>query len=150
MKPHILERTCVINRNINELFSFFSKAENLNKITPPELGFRIVSKLPIEMKKGARIDYTIRLNGIPFAWKTEITEWNPPFSFTDTQLKGPYRMWVHRHLFEELGQSTRMTDIVEYISPGGPFEFIPHKLFVERKVNKIFDYRESMFKELFD
>ncbi len=149
MKPHVLKRKTIIRRSINELFDFFSKAENLNRITPPELGFKIITPLPIEMKKGTIIDYKIKLSGLPFNWRTEITEWEPPFRFIDTQLKGPYKMWVHEHTFEENGDSTVMTDTVEYISPGGPFEIIPHLLFVERKVNKIFDYREENFKNLF-
>ncbi len=149
MLPHILYRETTIKRNISEVFSFFSKAENLNKITPPELGFEITSKLPIRMEKGAIIDYKIFLNGIPFNWKTEITEWEPPFRFVDSQLKGPYKMWVHEHSFEDKGDFTLMKDKVEYISPGGFLEFIPHKLFVENKVNKIFDYRATKFKELF-
>lgn len=148
MKPHILERKTIIKRNINEVFEFFSKAENLNKITPPDLGFKIIT-LPAEMKKGTLINYTISLNGIPFKWLTEITDWNPPFSFEDTQLKGPYVKWVHKHIFEEMNGNTLMTDNVQYISPGGIFEFIPHNLFVKNKVEAIFDYRQKIFSELF-
>ena len=89
MKPHILIRETVLNGSIEEVFDFFSKAENLDKITPPILGFRIITPLPVEMKKGTLIDYKIKLNGIPFNWRTEITKWDPPNCFEDTQLKGP-------------------------------------------------------------
>lgn len=149
MKPHNLTRKTVINRNINEVFDFFSKADNLNKITPPALGFKIITSLPIEMKKGTLINYKISLNGIPFNWLTEITDWNPPFSFEDTQLKGPYKMWIHKHTFEEINGMTVMKDTVNYISPGGIFEFIPHNLIVKKKVESIFDYRQKIFNELF-
>ena len=149
MKPHNLTRKTVINRNINEVFDFFSKADNLNKITPPALGFKIITSLPLEMKKGTLINYKISLNGIPFNWLTEITDWNPPFSFEDTQLKGPYKMWIHKHTFEEINGMTVMKDTVNYISPGGIFEFIPHNLIVKKKVESIFDYRQKIFNELF-
>lgn len=149
MSMHELKRRTEIKRHREELFDFFSKAENLNLITPPELGFRIRTPLPIEMKKGAIIDYTIKLNGLPFMWKTEITEWEPPLSFTDTQISGPYKVWIHKHEFEEIGDFTIMTDTVNYLSPGGLLEFIPNKLFVEKKVNRIFDYRESILADIF-
>lgn len=149
MKPHILIRETILNGSIEEVFNFFSKAENLDKITPPILGFRIITPLPVEMKKGTLIDYKIKLNGIPFNWQTEITKWDPPHSFEDTQLKGPYKMWVHEHKFIERNNKTFMTDTVRYISPGGVFEFIPHNLFVKKKVNLIFDYRQKIFDELF-
>lgn len=149
MKPHILIRETILNGSIEEVFNFFCKAENLDKITPPILGFRIITPLPVEMKKGTLIDYKIKLNGIPFNWQTEITKWDPPHSFEDTQLKGPYKMWVHEHKFIERNNKTFMTDTVRYISPGGVFEFIPHNLFVKKKVNLIFDYRQKIFDELF-
>jgi ligand-binding SRPBCC domain-containing protein len=90
---HILKRETIINESIDAVFDFFSKAENLNHITPPELGFKIITQLPIDMKKGTIIDYKIKLNGFPFKWKTEITNWDPPFYFEDTQIRGPYKMW---------------------------------------------------------
>jgi ligand-binding SRPBCC domain-containing protein len=149
MSSHILIRNTNINEKIENVFDFFSKAENLNKITPPVLGFKIITPLPVEMKKGSIIDYKIKLNGIPFRWRTEITKWDPPYLFEDTQIKGPYKMWIHEHRFEEKNGVTFMTDTVNYLSPGGIFEFIPHKLIVKKKVEFIFDYREKIFDELF-
>lgn len=150
MKPHILERSTILNEKIEKVFDFFSKAENLNLITPPVLGFLIKTPLPVEMKKGKLIDYKIKLNGIPFDWRTEITKWDPPFLFEDTQIKGPYKMWIHEHKFADKDGMTRMTDTVKYLSPGGIFEFIPHNLFVRKKVETIFDYREKVLTELFN
>ncbi|MBS1518561.1 MAG: SRPBCC family protein [Bacteroidetes bacterium] len=149
LKSHILEKKTVIKRPVEEVFDFFTKAENLNKITPPFLGFKILTPLPVEMKKGALIDYVIRLNGIPMKWKTEITKWEPPYKFEDTQIKGPYKIWIHEHKFEPSGNDTLMTDTVNYFSRGGILEFIPHNLIVKNKVKEIFDYREKTFAELF-
>ena len=149
MTPHVLIRKTVIKKNIEQLFDFFSKAENLNSITPPLLGFKIITPLPVQMKKGTIIDYKIKLNGIPFSWRTEITKWDPPFLFEDTQIKGPYKIWIHEHRFDEKEGMTIMTDTVRYLSPGGIFEFIPHNLMVKKKVEFIFDYREKVLNELF-
>lgn len=43
------------------------------------------------------IDYKLKLRGLSLKWRTEITEWNPPFSFTDEALKSPYKQWIHHH-----------------------------------------------------
>jgi ligand-binding SRPBCC domain-containing protein len=149
MKSHYLVTTTIIDKPIGEMFDFFSKAENLNKITPPELSFNILTPLPFEMKKGTLIDYKIKLNGIPMKWKTKISVWEPPFRFIDEQLKGPYVKWIHEHRFESLGNKTRMTDTIEYLSPGWILEPVINKLFVENKVKAIFNYRETKLKELF-
>jgi len=149
MKLHILNKQTLINKPLEEVFSFFSKPGNLNLITPPELGFEILTELPFEMKKGAVIDYVIKLKGIPLKWKTEITKWEPPFLFEDTQLKGPYKIWIHEHSFKETKSGTIMTDIVKYRSPGWIFEFILHNLFVKKNVSSIFNYREKVLNEIF-
>ena len=91
MSEHILERTQIIENPLTEVFEFFADAGNLERITPPELNFKIITPPPIDIKKGALIDYQLKLRGIPITWKTEITLWNPPHSFVDTALKSPYK-----------------------------------------------------------
>lgn len=149
MKPHVLEVTTIINKPLDIVFDFFSKAENLNELTPPELSFKILTPLPIEMRKGAIIDYRIKLNGIPFNWKTEICTWEPGKQFTDQQLKGPYVKWHHTHSFEAMGNQTKMTDRIEYLSPGWFLEPLIHHLFVKKRVEGIFIYREQKLHEIF-
>ncbi len=145
---HTLIRKTTIKKDIESVFEFFSKSENLNRLTPPSVGFKITNA-PAEMKKGALIDYRIKLNGFSFNWRTEITKWDPPFTFEDTQLKGPYKVWIHKHKFEESNGMTLMTDTVCYLSPGGIFEFILHNLIVKKKVESIFDFREKSLSEIF-
>lgn len=135
-----------LERPLEQVFEFFSKAENLGLLTPPWLRFTIKSSLPIEMKVGALIEYRIRLYGIPMKWTSEITEWDPPHMFEDTQIRGPYRKWVHRHTFEETDEGTVVTDEVRYRVPGGA---VINRLFVRGQVRKIFDYRKAKLKELF-
>ena len=122
MAEHILERRQIIERLQTEVFYFFADAGNLEKITPPELNFKIITPLPIDIKKGALIDYQLKLRGIPITWKTEITQWNPPHDFVDTALKSPYQQWIHLHSFEtgKHGE-TIMQDRVRYRLPFEPF-----------------------------
>ena len=100
------------------------------------------------MKVGTLIDYQLKLMGIPFKWKTKITKWEPPFLFEDTQLKGPYHTWIHEHRFEGIDGGTKMIDTLQYQSPGGFLEFIPHQIFVKSKVEEIFRYRNELLLNL--
>ena len=143
------ETKTILNSEIKTVFDFFCQAENLQKLTPGSLSFKILNDLPIEMKEGTLIDYQIRLYGVPVKWKTEITKWEPPYEFEDTQLKGPYKLWRHRHIFKDLGNKTEMTDIVEYNPKGFPFNRLLNKLFVRKEVEKIFKYREDNIKQYF-
>jgi ligand-binding SRPBCC domain-containing protein len=149
-KLRLISKETSVNKPIDEVFAFFAKAENLNIITPPELNFKISSPQPIEMKKGTLIDYKIMLNGISFKWKTEITEWAPPNRFVDTQLKGPYKVWIHEHIFESHSGNTIVKDIVSYLPPGWLLEPVIHKLAVKKKLEHIFDYRMEKIKSIFN
>lgn len=149
LKIYELRRQVLIPAPIEKVFSFFSAAENLNLITPPWLHFKILTPLPLRMEKNTLIDYSIKLLGVPMIWKTEITAWQPPESFVDWQIKGPYRVWEHTHLFEEKKEGTQMTDIVRYAVPGFVLSPFVHFFFVRPRLEKIFGYREQSMLELF-
>ena len=127
-KIYTFEKITEIEKSLNEVFQFFSKAENLSKITPKNLSFEILSPLPIKMEVGTLIDYRIKLYNIPFRWQTKITVWEPPHRFADIQVKGPYKMWNHEHSFQETQTGTRMLDKIDYQVPGGPFAPLIHRL----------------------
>lgn len=149
MAEHILEKKQIIEDSRTKVFEFFADAGNLEKITPPELNFHIITPQPIDIKKGALIDYKLKLRGIPITWKTEITQWNPPFDFVDTALKSPYQQWIHLHTFEEGERGeTIMRDVVRYRLPFEPLGDIAH-FYVKKELNYIFDYRYKVIEEIF-
>lgn len=135
-----LETELIIPETRARVFEFFSDARNLEKLTPDSLRFSIVTPEPIDMKVDAVIQYRLKIRGIPVRWKTLISEWNPPFSFVDEQIKGPYRYWIHRHTFEEVDGGTLVKDLVRYQVPGGA---LVNKFFVTKDVLKIFSYRQE-------
>jgi len=147
---HTFETETTIPLPVEEVFPFFADAFNLEAITPPLLRFRVVTPAPIEMRAGAIIDYKLRIRGVPWRWRTEIAEWDPPRGFVDRQLKGPYRLWHHTHTFEAIegGASTLMRDIVRYELPRVPGRSIMHRLLVRPDIEKIFEFRERKIREL--
>ncbi len=148
MSEHTLQTTLHLPVPRQRVFDFFSNAENLARITPPELGFRIRTSLPIEMKVGTLIDYTIGLYGIPMQWRTRISKWVPGVEFEDEQLRGPYALWVHRHWFEDDGNGgTDIHDLVRYRLPFGPLGDLVHWL-VRRQLERIFAYRTERVQQL--
>ena len=139
---HVHRSTTRVARPIEEVFAFFSDAANLEMITPPQLRFRILTPSPIPMHEGTRIDYELRLLGIPFRWETLISTWDPPHRFVDEQLAGPYRTWVHTHTFTSCDGGTLIEDEVRWSLPLFPFGQVAYP-FVARQVRRIFTYRES-------
>jgi ligand-binding SRPBCC domain-containing protein len=145
---HRLKTDITLPRSLDDTFELFCDASNLEALTPPGLRFEIRTPLPIEMRKGARIEYRIRLFGVPFSWLTEITCWEPGIRFVDEQISGPFKLWVHEHCFERLGDaSTRIRDEVSYALPFEPIGGLAHPL-VRSRLDRIFEFREQRVRAL--
>ena len=137
---YVLQTEMWLPRGIHEVFDFFADAYRLEQITPPWLHFHVLTPKPVAMFAGTKIDYALRLHGIPIRWQSEISEWEPPFHFVDRQLHGPYRLWHHQHTFEERDGGTLVKDCVDYAVLGGP---LIHWLAVKRDLERIFFFRHQ-------
>ncbi len=126
----------------DQVFAFFQDPWNLERITPPELRFRILTPRPIDLCAGALIDYRLTLWGIPIRWTSMISAWRPPEEFVDEQVRGPYGLWAHRHRFDPVAEGTRAIDEVRYRMPGGVLGDLVHPV-VRRQLVRIFEYRRD-------
>ncbi len=136
---------------IDKVWSFFSTPENLNRITPPEVKFKIRSSELSPMYSGQIIWYSVT----PFLyfelnWLTEISHSNPPYYFVDEQRVGPYRFWHHQHHFTANGNETIMKDILHYSLPLGMVGRLINRWIVESKIESIFAYRKEAIKKIFN
>ena len=151
MRVHLLERSQRVEVSVGMAFAFYADTLNLEPMTPPWLRFEVTTPMPFEMRAGALLDYRLRLHGVPIRWTTRIETWEPPRRFVDTQLRGPYSLWEHTHLFEpQADGSTVINDRVRYAIPWGPLGALAHRLFVRRDLERIFDYRRDALAALLE
>lgn len=146
-----LERELVLNAPVQDVWAFLANPVNLNQLTPPDLHFEILSKLPERMYNGLTIHYAI---GIPLfgrrLWLTEIKHIEEGLSFVDEQRCGPYRFWYHYHAVEPMADGrTRMIDSVTYQLPFGLLGRFVHEVQVKKMLLGIFDYRSRKLTEIF-
>jgi len=140
----------ILNQPIVDVFEFFCNEKNLEKITPPWLNFKVINKSTSQIQKGTLIDYKLKIKKIPTHWRTLISEWNPPHSFVDEQLKGPYSYWHHRHEFSALSdQSTLMKDTITYKIPFGFLGDFLLGSVIQKDIETIFQYRKNIIDSIF-
>ena len=152
MRTFCLVREQFLPISLEEAWRFFSTPRNLERITPDNMGFKILPPFDDEpMFEGQRISYIVRpLLGIPLKWETLIKNVDEPRSFTDQQVRGPYRLWVHTHTFESVEGGVNMRDEVEYALPFGIIGRIAHGVFVRKRLEQIFDFRVQTLNATFD
>ncbi|MGN6247377.1 MAG: SRPBCC family protein [Ginsengibacter sp.] len=152
MKTYEFSAQQFLHIGLQKAWDFFSDAENLSVITPPELQFKILAPVKDrEIYEGMLIDYKVRpLFNIPLSWQTEISKVEKPYLFVDKQLKGPYKTWEHTHRFIEKENGTLMEDSVKYSLPFGMIGKLTHSIMVREKIENIFAYRRQILNQLFN
>ena len=150
MKVHTLTQEQRLPISRAEAWEFFSTPRNLDEITPPDAGFEVTYLSSEKMYEGQIITY--RVDVVPLVkltWVTEISAVDEGFSFIDRQLFGPYKLWHHRHTFEEIEGGVLMKDLVHYVMPLGFIGGIARWLFVAEKLKRVFEFRREILRKKF-
>ena len=146
---YILKDELFIKKPLNDVFSFFNTPKNLATITPSFMNFTLLTPEPITMKEGAIFDYSIRIFGAHVRWQSLISDYKPPYSFTDIQLRGPYDYWHHQHIFTEKDSGVLITDIVHMRMPLGVLGTIGYHLVAKHLNHAMFSHRKTIVRDFF-
>lgn len=132
-----------VDAGLEEVFSFVSDPRNLPSVYPPELKPRIIS-CPQKIETGSEFSFITRILNQEIQWRSRITEFREPNSFTDEAISSPFKRWVHRHTFETNGEKTVMRDDIEFIAPLG---FIG-EVFAKKFVIEVMEYRNKAIRKI--
>jgi ligand-binding SRPBCC domain-containing protein len=149
----VLQSSLLVKASLDEVWNFISVPENLSKITPPEMNFKITFQSALNEKgmyAGQIISY--KLSPMSFyraGWVTEITQVQERKFFIDEQRFGPYSFWHHQHIISETEGGVEMKDIVSFKLPFGGLGNMLGGWFVKKQLKKIFSYRSQKMEELF-
>jgi ligand-binding SRPBCC domain-containing protein len=96
------------------------------------------------MKLGDTVTWRARHFGIWFRMTSVITAYERPLRFVDEQVRGPFARWWHEHEFHDDGRGgTRMIDIIEFRSPGGPIGRMADRVMLARYMAKLIRQRNE-------
>ena len=150
MKLYQLHSKQALPISKHEAWEFLSDPSNLKEITPPHMGFHILSGTDRVMFPGQIIQYQVTpFSGYTTKWVTEITHVKEGSYFVDEQRFGPYALWHHKHFIKEIDEGVEMEDIIDYKIPFGWLGQLAHPLIVKKQLLQIFKFREQKLKDLF-
>lgn len=150
MKTYKLTGKIQLPISIDKAWEFFSNPNNLSKIMPKDMGFKVLEGATLPLYQGQIIEYTVTpLPLFKTTWISEINHINKPHFFVDTQIEGPYKLWHHKHFLKEIKGGTEITDVVHYQVPFGILGKLVHPIIIKPKLDKIFKYREQQISQLF-
>lgn len=136
---------------VDEAWHFFSTPENLQKLTPAELDFKITSPRMEKIHPGQIITYSIKIFPLfRSQWVTEITVVEDEKMFIDEQRYGPYKMWHHKHTFEEVEGGVLMADEVHLKLPFPLLAPLAFHLYIKKKLNSIFEFRHKNLEKMIE
>lgn len=100
------------------------------------------------MSLGDTVTWRARHFGVWFRMTSAVTAYDRPASFVDEQVRGPFAHWRHEHRFEPAaGGGTRMTDVVQFRSPAGPFGAFVDRVFLAGYMMRLVDQRNAWLKQ---
>jgi ligand-binding SRPBCC domain-containing protein len=139
---YTLERRQKLTATMEEVWNFLQNPANLDRITPPDLRFQIVSEIPAVMYDGLIVAYRISIPLLgTHSWVTEIKHIRPGHSFVDEQRLGPYRFWYHYHEIRPVEDGVEMFDRISYQPPFGLLGKLLHPVYIGKTLERIFDFR---------
>ena len=84
--------------------------------------------------------------GLPFRLTSRITAFAAPRHFRDEMVAGPFKRFVHDHLFEPAGAGTLMRDVFDYEAPCAGLGRLADRLFLRRHMLRLLEERNAAIK----
>ena len=90
---------------------FHGDVRVLKLLTPPPMLMKFNKVEPLH--ENAQVDFTIWVGPLPIHWVARHSNLNPPDGFTDIQITGPFKDWIHQHTFKRI--DAEVTEIIDEV-----------------------------------
>jgi ligand-binding SRPBCC domain-containing protein len=143
-------RSIDIQAPVEAVFAFHMDPANLARVAPPGSQTEVLSSTDVPLRRGSHVVIRTAPMGVSVTVEAEIVAIEENRMFEDRQVRGPFRSWRHRHLFDPIPGGTRLTDEVEVEPPGG----LPGRLLAQglilRQLDAAFAYRQEETRRLLE
>ncbi len=140
------EYSSLIKAPVNTVWEFHEREDILEILTPPWQPVRIIERKG-GLEIGATTKFEINFGLINIPWFARHVEYEKYKLFTDQQIEGPMKLWIHRHQFQVEGNYTRLTDSIQYDIIGDFFVENLLSWWTQQRLKDMFAYRHQITKK---
>ncbi len=134
----------VIRATPERVFQFHEQPDALALLTPPWERARVIQPAKISDVGAQAVVELLVLGLFKKRWVAEHTVYDPPNQFEDVQIEGPFKSWRHRHIVERHQDGALLRDEISYEPPMGFIGRLIARVLVERRLEKVFNYRHEI------
>ena len=134
-----IEFSQVIPCDSQYLYDWHNMPKALSRLIPPWEKVR-VKKHPSTLINESEVNIDLLMGPLSLNWDLKIHDVVEGKQFCDSQVKGPFKEWTHRHEMREMNDSNSL--LVENVNFKMPvFHSLGSKYFAIDKLKKLFQYR---------
>jgi uncharacterized protein len=149
MSPNSFVATTIVPASAEAVFAWHEAPGALERLTPPWGGVTVLSR-DGGIRNGARVSLRVRLGPLPLRWDFEHVDYQPGRSFTDRQVRGPFRSWRHVHrMIPRGGHECLLEDSIEYELPFGGLGRLFEPM-IQRRLARLLAFRHEMTRRAFE
>ncbi len=124
-----------------ELFAWHARPGAFERLVPPWQRFEVAGG-STAVEDGSRLELVMRKGPLRFRWLAEHRDVRPGAGFADVQVRGPFALWRHEHLFEPVpGGGSLLRDRIRYRPPGGALGRLLARPMLRQDLERTFRYR---------
>ena len=138
----VFEHETHVDNTIEEAFEWHERKGAFRRLMPPwELAEEV--RADDNLEEGSQRIFRFPMGPIKMSWVAQHTAYNPPHSFEDIMLKGPFKSWHHIHKFENTPDGkVKIHDKVNYRLPMGFLGNIVAGRMIKKRLTRMFTARE--------
>lgn len=142
MKKIILRHRSKLPFSAEEVFDWHLNPKALERMIPPWEKVKVISKEGNPSQVGTHILLQTKIGFFSQKWKIKHSEYIEGESFTDIQVKGPFKDWKHIHKVHPIDeQNCEWEDEIHCVPP-----FFVSRSWIEKKVKKMLLWRHERLK----
>src|SRR4051794_37450144 len=136
----------VIRTTPETLFAFHELPDAFLRLIPSGEKIRLVQVAP-SLEIGSRTIVDIHIALVYIRFESLHTAYDPPHSFEDQQVRGPFKRWRHRHIIAPHSDGATLIDDIEYTPPFGILGRIVDPIAIKPRLRKVFAFRHRVTRD---